>query len=132
MSLHKKWSFPLNISSVDIFPNSQKTADLVTVTEEILNGKLHFLCSVCSFKELHNSANDLSHFYLSLIPLRKDTGRHHVFKKDINKCFWRICLQLVFSQGTIREVQGWNMVLGVKISLIVTKLDYRWSLITSI
>ena len=27
-------------------PNSQKTADLVTFTEEILNGKLHFLCSV--------------------------------------------------------------------------------------
>ena len=29
-------------------PNSQfpATADLVTFTEEILNGKLHFLCSV--------------------------------------------------------------------------------------
>ena len=32
---HKKWSFPLRISS-----------DLVTFTEEIRNGKLHFLCSV--------------------------------------------------------------------------------------
>ena len=29
------------ISSV----NPQKTADFVTFTEEILNGKLHFLCS---------------------------------------------------------------------------------------
>ena len=29
----------------------KKTADLVTFTEEILNGKLHFLCSVhCSCK----------------------------------------------------------------------------------
>ena len=27
-------------------PNPQGTADLVTFTEEILNGKLHFLCSV--------------------------------------------------------------------------------------
>ena len=27
-------------------PNPQETADLVTFTEEILNGKLHFLCSV--------------------------------------------------------------------------------------
>ena len=27
-------------------PNPQKTADLVTFTEEILNGKFHFLCSV--------------------------------------------------------------------------------------
>ena len=26
-------------------PNLQETADLVTFTEEILNGKLHFLCS---------------------------------------------------------------------------------------
>ena len=35
VSLHKKSSFPLRISSVN-----------VTFTEEILNGKLHFLCSV--------------------------------------------------------------------------------------
>ena len=28
-----------------MWPNLQETADLVTFTEEILNGKLHFLCS---------------------------------------------------------------------------------------
>ena len=28
-----------------MWPNSQETADLVTFTEEILSGKLHFLCS---------------------------------------------------------------------------------------
>ena len=28
-----------------MWPNPQETADLVTFTEEILNGKLHFLCS---------------------------------------------------------------------------------------
>ena len=28
-----------------MWPNWQFPADLVTVTEEILNGKLHFLCS---------------------------------------------------------------------------------------
>ena len=33
--------FPLRISSVNV----TKFADLVTITEEILNGKLHFLCS---------------------------------------------------------------------------------------
>ena len=27
-------------------PNPQETADLVTFTEEIRNGKLHFLCGV--------------------------------------------------------------------------------------
>ena len=29
-----------------MWPSSQETADLVTFTEEILNEKLHFLCSV--------------------------------------------------------------------------------------
>ena len=28
-----------------MLPNPQETADLVTLTEEILNGKIHFLCS---------------------------------------------------------------------------------------
>ena len=31
-----------------MWPNPQFSADLVTFTEEILNGKLHFLCSVLS------------------------------------------------------------------------------------
>ena len=29
-----------------MWPNPQETANLVTFTEEILNGKFHFLCSV--------------------------------------------------------------------------------------
>ena len=33
-----------------MWPNPQETADLVTFTEKILNGKLHFLCSVHSPK----------------------------------------------------------------------------------
>ena len=37
----KKWSFPLRISSV----NMTKFPDLVTFTDEILNGKLHFSLS---------------------------------------------------------------------------------------
>ena len=31
-------------------PNPQETVDLVTFTEDILNGKLHFLCSVSIIK----------------------------------------------------------------------------------
>ena len=38
--LHKKISFPFRIYLVNV------TADLVTFTEEILNGKLNFLCSI--------------------------------------------------------------------------------------
>ena len=47
IALHKKWSFPLRISSVNM-TKSTGNCGLVTFTEEILNGKLHFLCSVGS------------------------------------------------------------------------------------
>ena len=47
-SLHKKWSFPLSISSVNVTKSVGNGADLVTFTEEILNRKLHF-CAVFVF-----------------------------------------------------------------------------------
>ena len=39
-----------------MWPNPQETSDLVTVTEEILNGKLHFLCSVISVSAKNTSS----------------------------------------------------------------------------
>ena len=39
-TLHKKWSFPWGNSSENVGPNPQETTDLVTFTEEILNGKI--------------------------------------------------------------------------------------------
>ena len=38
-----------------MWPNPQKTADLVTFTEEILNGKLDFLCSEPNLTEKNTS-----------------------------------------------------------------------------
>ena len=35
-----------------MWPNPQETADLVTFTEEIINGKLHFLCSVIKLTKI--------------------------------------------------------------------------------
>ena len=46
VSLHKKWSFSLWISSI---------ADLDTFIEEISNGKLHFLCRVWTRKNIEHS-----------------------------------------------------------------------------
>ena len=43
LTLDKKWSFLLRISSVNV-----TKSDLVTFIVEILNRKLHFLCSVIS------------------------------------------------------------------------------------
>ena len=43
-SLHKKSSFPLRISSVNV-TKPQFPVDLVAFTQENFNGKFHFLCS---------------------------------------------------------------------------------------
>ena len=58
-----------------MWPNPQETADLVTFTEEILNGILHFLCSEMELHWITFSAASqyfrtgvryvLSNFYLS-------------------------------------------------------------------
>ena len=45
ITLHIKLSFPLRISSVNMF-NPQFPADLIAFTKEILTGKLHFLYCV--------------------------------------------------------------------------------------
>ena len=42
--LHKKWSFPLKISSVNV-TKSAVSCGFGHITEEILNEKLHFLSS---------------------------------------------------------------------------------------
>ena len=38
-----------------MWPNAQETADLVTFTEEILHGKLRFLCSADKKDSFSNS-----------------------------------------------------------------------------
>ena len=44
-----------------MWPNPQEPADLVTFIEEILNGKLHFLCSVwCVLENRFMSAESLA------------------------------------------------------------------------
>ena len=68
LSLHKKQSFPLRISSV------KETADSVTFTEEILNGKLHSLYNVLYIL----SYVALLHYYhkeLQLITMQKPPFR---------------------------------------------------------
>ena len=49
-------------------PNPQFPADLVTITEEILNGKLHFLCMV--YKSQQRPVSPFTHIYaFGLTPL---------------------------------------------------------------
>ena len=50
ISLHKEWSFSIKDFFSKCDQIHRKTSDLVTFTAEILNEKLHFLCSVCYIK----------------------------------------------------------------------------------
>ena len=42
-----------------MWPNRQETVNLVTFTEEILNGKLHFLCSDWNLRQIKVKINQL-------------------------------------------------------------------------
>ena len=50
-----------------MWSNPQEPADLVTFTEEILNGKLHFVCSVISYISLGSC---IIHYTVLYIPLK--------------------------------------------------------------
>ena len=45
-----------------MLPNPQETADLITFTEEVLNEKLHFLCSDSDFIFIDDNFNPKGHF----------------------------------------------------------------------
>ena len=51
-----------------MWPNLQFPGDLVTFTKEILNGKLHFLCSWCAQKCTHKCTHNVSVFKIN-VPL---------------------------------------------------------------
>ena len=60
-TLHKKWNFPFRISSVNV-TNSTVTCGIGHFPEEILYGKLHFLCNgICS---LTFAVDELSGLFL--------------------------------------------------------------------
>ena len=66
------WSFP----SVNV-TKSAVSADLVTFTEEILNGKLHFLCSVRNLSNIYGKAflaKYLLAFFVDVCHVRKYTS----------------------------------------------------------
>ena len=62
-----------------MWPNPQFPVDLVTFTEEILNGKLHFLCSVFSSKRQIIEA--MLKAWMFLIFLKENS--HFYAKKDL-------------------------------------------------
>ena len=85
--MRKKLSFPLRVSSV-MWPNPQFSTDLVTFTEEILNGKLHF-CAVnmvswvCKFTKIWNGFSEgLTLSWLSFWDVSKTTIFDNYFRDN--------------------------------------------------
>ena len=62
-----------------MWPNPQETTDFVTFTEEILNGKLHVLCSYLQvnldFLRLHQIPNLFTDEIDKAIKVRIDLGK---------------------------------------------------------
>ena len=76
ISLHKKWNFLLRISSVNV----TKPADWKKFFEEILNGKLDFLCTVCFVKMLFQGKWSISNLWSTLCKILKKTGLYRIEK----------------------------------------------------
>ena len=86
-SLHKKWSFPLKISSVNVNRCTQ-TADLVIFTEDVINRKLHFLCSASWQKELSRRWLIFKEFILQKrLPSKSKFCAMYFCKRNIQKKF---------------------------------------------
>ena len=67
-----------------MWPNPQETADLVILTEEILNGNFHFLCilDLTSAEKSHPSPDDFKEtFALNLI--KQNVTNSHIQKYEI-------------------------------------------------
>ena len=94
-----------------MWPTPQEIADLVTFTEEILNGKLHFLCSACFFLSAEISES-FGWEYFTLIMCKalehwlvNDIFSSETFLKSwIEFNFFTILLEYFFSQKTLRNI----------------------------
>ena len=78
ISLIKKWNFLLKISSVNV----AKSADWKKFIEEILNGKLDFLCIVCFVKMLFQGKWSISNLWSTLCKILKKTELYRIEKKS--------------------------------------------------
>ena len=62
-----------------MWPDPQETADLITFTEKILNGKLHFLCSKIRKYLYPEKENFNETLFNCVVPINL-----HVLQKKIN------------------------------------------------
>ena len=121
MSLHKKWSFPLRIPSVNVTKSAvswhsflaQFAADLVTFTEAILNGKHHFLYSVNALLVKPAVANsNIKHTFpsLNVTQISRSSHKRCSVRKDFvwnfAKFTWKHLCQRLFSNKRVSSTSA--------------------------
>ena len=64
-----------------MWTNPQETADLIKFTEEILNGKLHFLCSVQRVVTSANNHTDvmLEYYFYNMLICRDQNNNNNLY-----------------------------------------------------
>ena len=88
-----------------MWPNLQETADLVTFTEEILNGKLHFLCIVIS-NMLHFSNMFQKKFLQNFKNIIKDV--HSKKSNTVILSCYRCLYQQTFQKSIEQPERFWD------------------------
>ena len=83
ITLHRKWSFPLQISSANVTKSA-----VVTFTEEICNGKLHFWGVVIILKLYNSEASTIKLWKLT------ETRLHYSKNEFPIKDFFSNCDQI--------------------------------------
>ena len=106
VTLQKNWSFPIRISSA-IVTISTGNCGCVTFTEEILNKKLLFLCSVSKYHGSH-SLNSCVHFVLIFI-----NSIYHTLLPYFCQNWWTFFLLSAADLGfSFRGCAKWNFEFG--------------------
>ena len=120
-----------------MWPNPQEPGDLVTFTEEILNGKLHFLCSVWFEGVCHSlqTARQLCYFSNTLLIqliLLLFVSYYLVFIKDVAVKLRSYLGALVKSRERIEVnkimVRLTVMAKSYLSNLSRVKAEFRWNL----
>ena len=121
VSLHKKWSFSLRISSVNVSKDFFSFLRIWSHLLKNLNGKLHFLCIVFCLRVINQVGKIfLNKSIYDIVPLSHHDPRF-LFIRNIKKfviifCFC-FCFVIIFTIRTQRKfLKYWSIVPIIKLN----------------
>ena len=108
-----------------MWPNPHFAADLVTFTEEILNGKLHFLCSATGISKINNSFLRIFFFLFNVLSekLINFASKEHFLK---NVFLWEWDFVCMRNYETIYYVTSLNT---ISINIYICDLTHVFGIV---